>query len=428
MDAQTKNQRIKETYAATKMRRQSQCVHVVTVKVQENKLNREQRENLRMAFVEAKWLYNHVLALTKEENGPDVFKLNYTDLTEVTHYDKNGNAVVSKLTYLSSQMRQDILKGICTNISNLAKAKKKGLEVGALKFISSYDSINLKQNGVSHKITGSRKVRVQGIRKALPVNGLEQLEMYPNHEISNARLIQKASGYYIALTVYVSNGEEPRPEKDGGTLGIDMGCQTSFALSDGRKFVFHIEESEQTKRLQVQLQRKAKGSNNWRKANRKLRKAHEKDTNRRDDAARKFCSLLKRYDVVIQDEQIAEWSENGHGEKVQHGILGRVKNRLTDDGATVLSKWLPTTKFCRECGHKADIFLYDREFVCPHCGAREDRDLHAARNMVWFKENIVGVERTEYQPAEFEKAVAALFKFPLPDGSQEQQEATNSLG
>ena len=231
MDAQTKNQRIKETYAATKMRRQSQCVHVVTVKVQENKLNREQREALRMAFVEAKWLYNHVLALTKEENGPDVFKLNYTDLTEVTHYDKNGNAVVSKLTYLSSQMRQDILKGICTNISNLAKAKKKGLEVGALKFISSYDSINLKQNGVSHKITGSRKVRVQGIRKALPVNGLEQLEMYPKHEISNARLIQKASGFYIALTVYVSNGEEPRPEKDGGTLGIDMGCQTSFALS-----------------------------------------------------------------------------------------------------------------------------------------------------------------------------------------------------
>ena len=48
--------------------------------------------------------------------------------------------------------------------------------------------------------------------------------------------------------------------------------------------------------------------------------------------------------------------------------------------------------------------------------------------MVWFKENIVGVERTEYQPAEFEKAVAALFKFPFPDGSQERQEATNSLG
>ena len=70
---------------------------------------------------------------------------------------------------------------------------------------------------------------------------------------------------------------------------------------------------------------------------------------------------------------------------------------------------------------------YDMEFVCPHCGAREDRDLHAARNMVWFKENIVGVERTEYQPVEFGKAIAAFFKFPLPDESQEQQEATNSL-
>lgn len=428
MDAQTKNQKIKETYAATKLRRQSQCVQVVTVKVQDNKLNREQRDALKMAFVEAKWLYNHVLDLSNGENGEDVFKMNYTDLEEVRHFDKDGNAVVSRLTHLSSQMRQDVLKGICTNISNLAKAKKKGLEVGALKFISSYDSINLKQNGISHKIVGTRKVKVQGIRKPLPVNGLEQLERFSDYEISNARLLQKASGYYIALTVYVGCGDVPRPEKDGGSLGIDMGCQTTFTLSDGRKFVFHVEESEQTKRLQRQRQRKVKGSNNWKKANRKERRAYERDTNRRDDAAKKFCSILKRYNIIIQDEQIAEWSENGHGEKVQHSILGRVKSRLVNDGATVLSKWVPTTKFCRECGHKVDISLYDREFTCPHCGAHEDRDIHAARNMVWFKENIVGVERTEYQPVEFEKAVAAFFNLPLPDKGQEQQEATNSLG
>ena len=407
MDRQEKNSRIRETFAATKMRRKSQAVQVVTAKIQENKLNREQKEALRMCFIEAKWLYNHILDLSQGENGDDVFSLNYTDLGTVRHLDKDRNPVFSELKYLSSQMRQDILRGLCTNISNLAKAKKKGVEVGALKFISSYDSINLKQNNVSHRIVDSRRVRIQGIRKPLPVNGLEQLGRFPGYEISNARLLQKPSGYYIAFTVYVGAEELPKVEKDGGDLGIDMGCQTSFTLSDGRKFSFHIEESEQTKRLQRQLDRKVKYSNNWYETRRKLRRAYERDTNRRDDQAKKFCALLKRYDVVIQDEQIDEWKEEGHGEKVQHGILGRVKSRLIDDGATVLSKWVPTTKFCPECGHKASLSLHERKFVCPHCGATEDRDVLAAKNMIWFKKNIVGAEHTEYKPVEFEKALCA---------------------
>lgn len=409
-----KAQKTKDTLAATKQRRQSQSPFVVTVKIQENKLNKAQAEALKMCFVEAKWLYNHILDLSNGENREDVFNLVYTDITTVKHFDKDGNAVFSQIAHLSSQMKQEVLKGICTNISNLAKAKKKGIDVGALKFISEYESINLKQNNVSHKILGDRKVKIQGIKKPLPVNGLEQLKRFPNYEISNARLLKKPSGYYIAFTVYVGNEDYQKPEKDKGRLGIDMGCQTSFTLSDGRKYEFQLEESERTKNLQRQLQRKEKHSKNWYKTKLKLRKAYETDTNRRDDQAKKFCALLKRYQVVIQDEQLNEWKENGHGEKVQHSILGRVKSLLIADGCTVLSKWVPTTKFCSECGEKVEMHLYDREFVCPRCGAKEDRDVHAAKNMVWFDGNIVGVGRTEYKPVEFEEAISAFFNSCSP--------------
>ena len=428
MNNLNKNQKIRDTYVATKLRRQSQSVQVVTVKVQENKLNNAQREGLKMNFVEAKWLYNHILSLSKNNDNINVFSIDYTDIDKVTHYDKDHNPIESTLTHLSSQMKQDIIRGICANISNLAKAKKKGLEVGALKFISEYNSINLKQYNVSHKIAGSRKIKIQGIKKPLPVNGLDQLKRFENYEIANAKLIKRPSGYYIALSVYINKDDVPFIEKDKGTIGIDMGCQTSFTLSDGRKFNFQIEESEQTKRLQIQLQRKVKGSNNWWKAKLKLQKAHEKDTNRRNDAAKKFAHLLKEYNVVIQNEQLNGWKENGHGKKVQHSILGRVKQLLIDDGATVLSEWLPTTKFCRNCGHKITLSERERVFKCPYCGTEEDRDIHAAKNMVWFKENIVGVERTEYKPAEFNKAVFDLFGVVLSDESQKQQEATNSLG
>ena len=427
MDGADKNERIREACSETRSRRKSMLPRVVVLKVQDNKLTSAQREALRMMFIEAKWLYNHVLALSEGEDGADVFSLKYNDIPEVLHYDKDRNPIVSPITRLSSQMRQAVLDGVCTNIANLAKAKAKGYEVGALKFISEYTSINLKQRGVSYSIAGKRRVKVQGIRKPLPVNGMEQFGRFREYETANARLIQKPSGYYIAVTVYIPGGDRVNDAEDSRPLvGIDMGCRTTFTLSDGRKFDYRFEESEQVKRLQRRLQRMTKGSKNWWKTRRKLRKAYERDGNRKEDAARKFCAALREYRTVIQNEQLSGWKENGHGDKVQHSIMGRVKTRLAEAGAAVLSEWIPTTKFCRECGHRVEVPLSSKEFRCPYCGTREDRDVHAAMNMVWFYENIVGVERTEYQPVEFRRALEARFGFALPDLGQEQQEATGS--
>jgi transposase len=51
--------------------------------------------------------------------------------------------------------------------------------------------------------------------------------------------------------------------------------------------------------------------------------------------------------------------------------------------------------------------LKDREFVCPVCGHKEDRDIHAAKNMLWFfgKRKTLCVERTEYNREEFLREV-----------------------
>ena len=94
-----KNNKIKETYAATMLRRQSQFVNVVTVKVQENKLNSVQREALKMMFVEAKWLRNHILSLSQNVNT-NIFNLNYTDIPVVKHYDKDKNELYSRMKKL----------------------------------------------------------------------------------------------------------------------------------------------------------------------------------------------------------------------------------------------------------------------------------------------------------------------------------------
>jgi putative transposase len=47
-----------------------------------------------------------------------------------------------------------------------------------------------------------------------------------------------------------------------------------------------------------------------------------------------------------------------------------------------IDPWEPTTKRCHLCGHRQEMPLNIRLFVCDGCGHVEDRDLNAALN-IW---------------------------------------------
>lgn len=104
---------------------------------------------------------------------------------------------------------------------------------------------------------------------------------------------------------------------------------------------------------------------------------------------------------LIQDEQIKRWHKGGHGKSVQHSMLGKVKAKLKlKPNVAMLGRYVPTTKVCTVCGQYHDeIKLWDRVFKCD-CGVCMDRDVHAARNMVWFYENNVGAGRTDVKRVE----------------------------
>jgi putative transposase len=44
--------------------------------------------------------------------------------------------------------------------------------------------------------------------------------------------------------------------------------------------------------------------------------------------------------------------------------------------------WEPTTKTCYLCGHRQDMPLNMRTFVCGGCGNVEQRDVNAAHNIL----------------------------------------------
>ena len=69
-----------------------------------------------------------------------------------------------------------------------------------------------------------------------------------------------------------------------------------------------IGESERLKKLQREMFRRAKGSNNRHKTITLIQREYQKLSNKKKDKANKIVHKLKAYDcIAMQDEQISNW-------------------------------------------------------------------------------------------------------------------------
>ena len=138
-----KKKKIKETKKLTSLRRQSQIVKVYECKIVEKRLNKRQKEELEMLFVEGKRFYNHVLSMKK--NGVKLKDINTTKIKEVKHFNKDKEEQLSNLKYLSSQQKQAIVTRMISNEKTIASlVKNKFQKFGQLNFKSELNCIPLK--------------------------------------------------------------------------------------------------------------------------------------------------------------------------------------------------------------------------------------------------------------------------------------------
>ena len=405
--------------ANTFAKRSRQVCKVFDIKIVDKKLKAVQREQLKMLFVEGKWLYNSLIARMKNDDF-DIFKHNVLKDKSVVVLDKDGNEVERRLEYIPAAVKQSLVKRMCSSVKTLASLKRKGYKVGKLGFVSECNSLTYKQFGVTHGIVGNNKVKIAGVKGNVRVRGLDQfIDSEIPHDVTSWNLVRKADGYHLMMSVYFDmemwyTRQGKRCDVLDEDIGIDFGCSSSLTLSDGRKFSPRVEEGGRLRRLQRKLQKRLdKRSNNSWRLKRLIRREHQKLNDRKDELANKFVCGLKPYRrVVIQDEQLSKWKSGGHGKAVHRSILGRVKAKIKSlPNARVLDAFIPTTNICLDCGAVQDMELKDRKFVCP-CGVAEDRDVHAAKNMVRLYEMMryfVGAERTEFKRVDFEEAYESRF-------------------
>lgn len=305
-------------------------------------------------------------------------------------------------------MKQEILKQICSNIKSLSALSKKGHQIsGKLKFKSEVNKVRIKQLQKNFIRRNNKFVKIPGISGDVRVNGLNQIT--EGVDFACAELLNTPKGYYLTITTYINKSDIKSQPKISKTIGIDFGCSTSFTMSNGDKISCVIEESERLKRLQKKLSRQVKDSNNYKRTCHLIRIEYQKLSNQKNDLANKLSHEFLKYDtVIIQDEQLRNWHKNHHGKAVQHSVLGRVKNKLMNEpNVVVLNRYLPTTKLCANCGKiHNELHVYDRTFKCE-CGVCEDRDIHAAKTMIWL--NSVGMGRTKFTRAELKLVLNELF-------------------
>ena len=396
-----KNASIKEAMKVTHERRRSQVCRVYTLKIQYNALSARQKEDLRMLFLEAKWLYNDILNYGNVK-GNSIFDYELDDTVEVKLPD--GTFDGRSLEHIGSQMKQSVYSDLKSSIKALSKLKKKGHKVGRLKFKSEITAVTLKQYGTTYKFHNDHKVKIQNIHGLVRVNGLDQIK--DNVEFANAKLLNRADGYFLAITTYTER--RPYSNRPHADVGIDMGCHTSFTLSTGEEIDVKVKEPERLKKLQRKQHRQKKGSSNRKRTIHRIRKQHQRLVNRKNDMANKIVAdLNSRFGLIyIQDENLSGWQKTGHGKAVQHSCLGRVKARLkSQDNVFVISRWEPTTQKCIRCGKKHEMPQNVRTFKCPFCNFEMQRDLHSANRMVQEGKKLVPQELREFMSPDWSTSI-----------------------
>ena len=199
--------------------------------------------------------------------------------------------------------------------------------------------------------------------------------------------------WYVTFTIDTDD-PEPLPAA-GRAVGIDLGVTDFAATSHGDKIANprHLDrKSRNLARYQRRLARCQNGSANRAKAAAKLARAHRKVRNaRRDFLHRVSTRLVRQNDVVaIEDLNVAGMVRNRHLARAISGCgWGEFRRQLEykcqrhGRRLVVINRWYPSSKTCSACGHLlADLRLSTRQWTCPSCGTRHDRDINAAKNIL----------------------------------------------
>ena len=373
--------------------------------------NKEQELKLNKVLGCYRFVYNQTLARKQQEYNENKKSLGLTDLSKYFH-----NELLKDEQY--SWLKEENTKIMKQSIRQMLSAYEKFFKQhnGFPKFKSKKDkqsalfpleAISKKNTFETRKITLTQPLK--DIRFRCSDLYFNRLKQYHNM-IRSATLSKTKSGnFFLSILIELPNEEVIKFKLTDDHVGIDLGVKDFVITSDGEVFENkHFFKSQEKKiaKLQRQLSKKQKGSNNRNKQHVKVAKAFERLINQKDAYIHSVVNeLLTYYDTVFMEDLNVQGMLKNHklAKAIQEVGFYRFKQILEDKArnnykeVVFVGRFYPSSKTCHKCGYvNKELTLNDREWTCPVCGEHHDRDLNAAINILLEGERIIGVRSTEY--------------------------------
>ena len=366
--------------------------------------NKMQEQTLNKVLGCYRFVYNQMLALKQEVYNKDKTNLGLRELSKFFHGTLLKDEQYAWLKEQNTKVMKQAIRQMLTAYDGFFKLGK-----GFPKFKSKHD--NNSASFPCEAISKSNSFETRHISLTKPLKNIkfhcsnlyfERLQRYKNN-IKSATLSKTKSGrFFLSILIEMNEEEFKQFRHTNNKVGIDLGVKDFIITSDGEVFKnkhFLKQSEDKIKKLQRQLSKRVKGSNNRNKIRIKIAKAFEHLTNQRLDYIHNAVNfLLRDYDYIFMEDLNVQGMLRNHNLAKAIQELGfytfknilKKKAMLNDKFVIEVDRWFASSKTCHKCGYVyKNLTLGEREWTCPVCGEHHDRDLNAAINILLEGEKIM---------------------------------------
>ena len=350
-----------------------------------------QREALARSFGCARVVFNDGLRLRQQAREAGEKYVSDADLSKLVITQAKATEDRAWLGEVSSVVLQQALADLNVAYRNFFASitgKRKGRKLAPPRFRSRKDNrqaIRFTKNS-RFTVLDNGRLRLPKIGD-VPVRWSRTLPS----EASSVTVIRDAAGRYFASFVVQTTQGETLPPVDS-EIGIDLGLTHFAVTSDGTKVVapkFLRRAARKLKRLQQDLSRKQRGSQNREKAVVEVARAHARVADTRRDWQHKLSTKVVRDNqaIYVEDLCVVGLGRTRLAKSVHDAgwasFTGMLEYKAARYGRTFgrVDRFFPSTRMCSDCGRINDKMALDvRAWDCP-CGSHHDRDVNAAKTI-----------------------------------------------
>ena len=340
----------------------------------------------------SRYTYNHYLD-KMINNGYTTSYNNIKDFTNTLRYEapflqEIDNIIIHKSLY----NLDDAFKRNFNQISGYPKFKskyKRNSYNTPATYTGNYCNIELDLKSNKLKLPQLDWIKVRGYKNIKTING----------RIRNATISKEPTGKYYVSILYEMYEKIPNSTPQS-IVGIDLGVKKLLTLSDGitydnNKYIDKYQK--RIKRKQRELSRKEKGSKNYYKCKKELAILYSKLANARKYYTHKITKkITDNYDIITCEklttkEMIIKGKNTKLSSKINDATFSEIirqllyKSKFKGKKFYQVSTYYPSSQICNRCNNQDRKYkdLTEREYNCPKCGEKIDRDLNASINIMF---------------------------------------------